>query len=136
MQPQPSNDAHHIDAGEQAWFAVEQAHGRVVVSASGELDLQTSPYLRDAVKVANEFSHQIIVDLTRVTLLDSTSLAILVQARNQAVEHDGTVALVGLSGNVHTAVHVCGLDQLFPIYAHVADALNERAEHDTGPGEG
>jgi anti-sigma B factor antagonist len=136
MQPQNSNGAHRIDAGEQAWFAVEHAHECVVVMASGELDLQTAPHLRDAVKVAGEFSHRIIVDLTRVTLLDSTSLAILVDARNHAPERDGTVALVGLSGNGHTAVNVTGLDKLFPIYAHVADAVADLTEPHTGaPGE-
>ena len=132
MQPQSGNGRHRLDAGEHAGFAVQQEHECVVVMATGELDLQTAPGLRDAVKVAGEFSNKIIVDLTGVTLVDSTSLAVLVEAHNRALAADGALALVGLTGTVATAINITGLNNVFPTYAHVADAVAGLTEQHPG----
>lgn len=126
-----------MDAAEHAGFAVEEVRGCVVVVAVGELDLQTSEGLHDALTVAGEFSHRIIVDLTRVTLMDSTSLAVLESARKQTVTNAGALVLVGPPDIVRKVLSVTRLDERFPIHAELATAVTALTEPKSrGTGDG
>lgn len=133
LMPSPSEDgAHRWGAAQGATFGVEQIHGCVLVRAAGEIDLLTSPHLRDAVRVAAEFSARIIVDLTLVTLLDSTGLSVLVDVQSQERARDGVVALVGLQPQVRTVFKVTRLDQTFPIFEELPEAVATLAQPDPG----
>ena len=123
MVPTEENALHRFDADEQASFGVEDHSGCVVVTAAGEVDVRTSPGLRDALQVAAKFAHRIIVDLTQVTLLDSTGLAVLVGARAHVRDREGVIALAGLPSVVSAVLEVTKLNEVFPVYDSLPDAI-------------
>jgi anti-sigma B factor antagonist len=111
-------------AFDYASFSMERAHGCAVVVAAGEIDMCTSPALAEALEQAGHESERIIVDLTRVTFLDSSGMAAMVGALNgDHHRRRGALCLVGPSGLVLRALQVTDLTKLFPIYESVDDAV-------------
>jgi anti-sigma B factor antagonist len=107
-----------------ASFAVERVHGCAVVVASGEIDLCTSPDLADSLEQAAKESERIIIDLTRVTFLDSSGMAAMVGALNRSHDRQrGSLCLVSPTGLVLRALQVTDLVKLFPIYSSLDDAV-------------
>lgn len=113
----------HLGEWETASFVVERLSGCVVVRVSGELDLLTSPRLRDAVDVAAGFSPHIVVDLSALTMLDSTGLAVLVYAQSMASRRGSRLALVGVVRSLTTVLRMTRLDGVFVLYELLADAV-------------
>jgi anti-sigma B factor antagonist len=111
------------DAPEPAWFRVDEADGCAVVTAGGEIDLYTSPGLRNALAAAATLSPRIVIDLTEVAFLDSSGLGVLVRARSHARARHGSVVLVRPPSMVSKVLHATGLDELFTIHARVEDAV-------------
>ena len=117
---------------EQAWFGVDDMDGCVVVSATGEVDLATSPGLSDAMKVAVESGSRTIVDLSGVTFLDSTGLQVLVQARIRARDRRALIALVAPAGMPRRVLEVSQLDQAFAVFDSLEKAVAALTQADTG----
>jgi anti-sigma B factor antagonist len=102
----------HLDTG-----------GVPVVSLSGEVDMATSPRLRDAlVQVATIHPGQrIAVDLDGVAFLDSTGLGVLVGGLRRIVAAGGDLLLVCSTPRLLDLLTQCRLDRVFEIHASVAD---------------
>jgi anti-sigma B factor antagonist len=112
-----------LDPCPQASFALDEVHGCVVVVAAGEIDICTSPGLREALAEAVQRSDRAIIDLTRVGFLDSTGMAVMVEGfRNEQLGQDGALCLVGPTGVVARALDVTGLTTMFRIYPSVEQA--------------
>ena len=101
--------------------------GWSVVSVAGELDLQTSPALTDALTGALEADQPHVgVDLTRVSFMDSTALGVLVSALKRARERGGELALIGASGPPLKVLMLTGMAEgLFPMVG-TAEELEAR----------
>lgn len=110
-------------AGEIASFRVEEVRTCGVVHAVGEIDLSTSGALREAVSAAIALSPRVIVDLRLVTLLDSTGMSALVEAQSRARAGGGVVALVGPRRRVRMVLEITRLDEMFPIYDGLQEAV-------------
>jgi anti-sigma B factor antagonist len=94
-----------------------------VLAVEGEVDLYTSPQLRDAVNGMIEEGHgRIVLDLTNVGFMDSSGLGVLVTALKRIRERAGSLALVCPEGSVHKVLTITGLDKVFPIHRSVAEA--------------
>lgn len=95
-----------------------QAEGAPVVSLSGELDTYHAPRLREQLEtLVQPGSATVIVDLLRVTYIDSTGLGILVAARKRADSHGGALRLVvQKEGAVHRTLTITGLLSVFSIF--------------------
>lgn len=95
-----------------------QAEGFPVIALSGELDAYHAPRLRDQLEsLIQPGSATVIVDLLRVTYVDSTGLGILVAARKRADGHSGALRLVvNREGAVHRTLTITGLLTVFPIF--------------------
>ncbi len=88
---------------------------------SGELDLHTSPALRERVAVLLEAgTTKLAIDLEHVGFMDSSSLGIMVMALKRIRENDGELALVGANGSPLKVFALTGIDQLMPMYASTA----------------
>jgi len=112
-----------LDAGPQASFAVDEAHGCAVVVAAGEIDICTAPGLREALAEAVRRSDRVIIDLTRVRFLDSTGMAVMVEALGQDPLRDTrALSLAGPAGVVARALEVTGLTSMFRVYGSVEQA--------------
>lgn len=113
--------------GSSASFRVEGVRGCAVVVASGEIDLSTSSALREALTTAAESSDRVVLDLTRVSFLDSTGMGVMVGALNQQrCREEEALCLVGPVAMVRRVLEITRLSDLFPIYPSVADAVERR----------
>lgn len=93
-----------------------------VVEIAGELDMYSSPPVRDRViGLIHEGSNQIALDLTKVDFMDSSSLGALVTCLKRARERDGRLVLVGVSGSPMKVLKLTGLDRVFEITGSTAD---------------
>jgi anti-anti-sigma factor len=110
-----------LDLNGLAAFRVEHRQDRAVLFASGEIDLLTAPALREAVLAATRVSDDIVIDLTAVTFIDSTGIGVLVRAGRSG---QNVVALVGPTLMVRKVLHLTGLDQVFPVFATIEEALS------------
>ena len=84
-------------AGVQNNFHIEaRTRGSITTLAvRGELDLASSPLLRDALERASAAgAGLVIIDLRELTFMDSTGLSVLVKAHRQALDAGHRLALV------------------------------------------
>jgi anti-sigma B factor antagonist len=116
------------DVGPPTSFTVRAVNGYAIVEARGEIDLYTSPWLREAVLEALGSSAHVIVDLAAVTFIDSTGLGVLVSAQKRAENADGTMCLAGPAGLVAKVLRVTHLDRAFTIHANIETALTTNGQ--------
>jgi anti-sigma B factor antagonist len=105
--------------------------GSTVVEVGGEIDVASAPQLRHCLhQRIDAGSRQLVVDLRRVSFIDSVGLGVLVGAQRRllrAGHHDTGMQLVGASGIVLRALRLTGLEGVFPLHASLADALGGHA---------
>lgn len=93
-----------------------------VVRVAGELDLHTSPQLRDHVlAMVGESPTRIALDLSGVGFMDSSSLGMLITCQKRVREHEGRLVLVGVSGSPMKVLTLTGLDKVFELASSTAD---------------
>jgi anti-sigma B factor antagonist len=119
-----------IDCGAQKALiercAMSSAPALAVIAPEGEIDLHSSPQLKaqfDAMVAAP--NPRILVDLSGVSYMDSSGLAVLIEAMQRAQSANGWFALSGLRDSVRTVFTIARLDQVFRIFPDREDA--ERA---------
>lgn len=98
-----------------------------IVSVAGEIDLFTAPKLREqflATLDDGEQTDRLLVDLTRVSFMDSTGLGVLIGALRRMNERDGRMALVCSEGPVLRVLELTRLNEVFSIFDSVDDAAS------------
>lgn len=94
-----------------------------VLALQGEIDLHEAPRLREGVRKALDRQPGVLfIDLTGVTFIDSSGLAVLVEAMQRINGYGGNLALYGIQGTVETIFHIARLDQVFRIFPDEAAA--------------
>jgi anti-sigma B factor antagonist len=91
-----------------------------VVTVEGELDLSTSPTLKEYIDRLDEAS-RLAFDLSRVPFMDSSTLGVLVTCLKRAREKGGDVVLVGLDGSPMKVLTLTGLDRVLVPVPSLAD---------------
>jgi anti-sigma B factor antagonist len=95
----------HIDAQGDA----------VTIALSGELDVASSPALRDTiVTLVSEGKTNLVFDCRDLDFIDSTGLGVLIGARARCLAANGTVDLAGVKPALQRLLAVTGIDGLFP----------------------
>lgn len=92
--------------------------GVVVLSVEGEVDTLTAPPLERALGdlLADPTDTVLVVDMSEVTFLASSGLAVLIRAAHQAAERHLRLRLVAVSRAVRRPLEITGSDQLFDLY--------------------
>lgn len=109
------------------FFVQPRTEGRWgVIEVQGEVDMFTAPKLREAlVTTADQGQYFIIVDLTKVSFMDSTGLGTLVAGLKRVKENEGTLSLVCSNRPVLRVLSITGLTNVFPIHETLNDAIGQ-----------
>ncbi|MDX6521967.1 MAG: hypothetical protein QOG02_1521 [Gaiellales bacterium] len=83
--------------------------GAVVIALAGELDLATADQLRDALERAGEGGKTVRVDARQVTLLDSTSLGVLLFFARRLRDRGGWLELIYATPSVAKTLEVAAI---------------------------
>ncbi|HZP29239.1 MAG TPA: STAS domain-containing protein [Acidimicrobiia bacterium] len=82
-------------------------NGQVAVLVSGEIDMATAPRLESCLRGVT--GHDVVVDLSGVTFLDSAGLAALVNARRVLRDAGYTLRTTGEQEHVRKILEIAGL---------------------------
>ena len=100
----------------------EIREGVFSLSLSGEFDLFTAPELgRDLADLLDRGARTIVVDLTDTSFTDSTTLGVLLGARNELVARGGRMVLATDSRLIRSVLEQTGLRERFELVAAAPD---------------
>ena len=97
-------------------ISVDQLGNDTIVRASGRIDVDSSPDLRDcllAILSADPLPRTITVDLAGVPYIETSGIATLIEALRIARHHQTVFCLQGLSGSALRLFEVTGVLALF-----------------------
>jgi anti-sigma B factor antagonist len=95
-----------------------------VLPLDGEIDLHVSPEVAELLRsMIAKKPQQLVVDLTKVTYLDSSGLAVLIEGMQNVRGYGGRFGLAGVKEDVKHVFDIARLDQVFEIYPDVDTAL-------------
>ncbi|HEY7659847.1 MAG TPA: STAS domain-containing protein [Actinomycetota bacterium] len=98
-----------------------------IVALEGELDLHTSPEVRDHVLgLIRDGADRVALEMSKVTFMDSSTLGALITCMKRAKERGGTVVLVGVEGSPLKVLNLTGLDRVFEVLASTEDLPDDR----------
>jgi anti-sigma B factor antagonist len=91
-----------------------------VIAVTGEIDLHTSPRLRDTLlsHLTND-ARDLTVDLSEVTFIDSTGLSVLIAALRRARSLGGDLRLRSPSRQTYKVLELTKLTEVFAIDGEV-----------------
>lgn len=105
-------------------MARKQEQDTNVLPLDGEIDLHVSPEVAASLRAMIESQpKQVVVDLTKVTYLDSSGLAVLIEGMQNVQKYGGKFGLAGVQEDVKHVFDIARLDQVFEIYPDVDTAL-------------
>ena len=95
-----------------------------VLSLEGEIDLHVSPRVSISLRqMIEKKPKRLVVNLSGVTYLDSSGLAVLIEAMQNVEKYGGKFALAGMQETVRSIFEIARLDQVFHIFTNVDSAL-------------
>jgi anti-anti-sigma factor len=87
-----------------------------VLALEGEIDFHLSPEVAASLRsIAARKPKRVVVDLAKVTYLDSSGLAALILGMQKTEEYGGEFYLAGMRPDVRSILETACLDQLFKI---------------------
>lgn len=106
--------------------------GAVVLALHGDADLHSATQLRARLNATVESGASVLViDLSRVTFIDSMALGVLLDAMKRLRARGGVLRIVGPRPDVRRIFEITLLDRVFPLDATRSEALAAGATEDT-----
>jgi anti-sigma B factor antagonist len=96
--------------------------GFQVVALHGEVDMHSATGLRERLLTALKTPSGLIVDMSEVSFIDSSGIAILVEGYKRAKQNSQTFALAGVRAAPMQVLQLTRLDKVFPLFQDVASA--------------
>jgi anti-sigma B factor antagonist len=104
---------------------VSEVKAWTVVTVHGEIDVATSPTLRERlIDLVNDGATRLVLDLETVDFLDSTGLGTIVSLLKRVRTHGGDLRLVCTEARIRRLFQITGLDKAVPLHASVDDAIS------------
>jgi anti-anti-sigma factor len=94
-------------------FTSQEQAGRVVLSVTGEIDMQTAPALRAQVDELDVSHRTLVLDLDGVEFIDSSGLGALLGVKKQQDRAGGTLLLARVPAAVARIIEITKMDQVF-----------------------
>jgi anti-sigma B factor antagonist len=110
---------------EKPFEATEKVvRGARVITIAGELDIATSPRVRELLSdAARDRDRPLVIDLSRCDFVDSTGLATLLHGAKPAQNGESNVALVSAGGEVRKLLELTAIDKTIPVYESLDSAV-------------
>ena len=103
---------------------VEITEGLAVLAVQGEVDMHSSPRVREAQsKALAESEKGIVIDLSGVGYMDSSGIATLIEGLQRARRDGRNFRLVGLTAAVRDVFDLARLADVFEIFPTRDEAL-------------
>jgi anti-sigma B factor antagonist len=119
----PVGDARGAQREHDFDIGVEHAAGVPVISVSGDVDLYSAPELRDRLAgFADDGARRVVLDLSRVTFLDSMGLGVMLGAKKRIVANGGDLELVVSTHDIRRLLEITMLDRIFTLHDSRASA--------------
>jgi anti-sigma B factor antagonist len=94
-----------------------------VFPLEGEIDLHVSPAIAISLQeIIAKKPARLLVDLSRVSYMDSSGLAVLIDAMQKVKKYGGAFGVVGMQESVRAIFEIAKLDQVFRIFPSVEAA--------------
>jgi len=95
-----------------------------ILALEGEIDLHRSPQVRETLEpLLARKTKRILLDLSRVTYIDSSGLAVMIETLQRIQSYGGKFAIFGLQESVKAIFAIARLDQIFRIFSDEAAAV-------------
>jgi anti-sigma B factor antagonist len=105
---------------------VRKITGWTVVNVYGEVDVATTPELREVlVGLVGDGATRLILDLDGVDFIDSTGLGTIISALKRARTHGGDLRLVCTQARITRLFEITGLDKAVPLLPSLDAAVAE-----------
>lgn len=102
-----------------------KATTHTIVPLEGEIDLHCSPSVAESLKAAMaDKPRRLLVDLTNVSYIDSSGLAVMLDAMRNVEFYGGKFYLIGMQEGLQPVFETSRLDQVFRIYPDADSALS------------
>src|SRR5689334_25011671 len=111
-------------------ITVRSERGVVIAAVTGEIDISTVAQLRERLFELADNGGTLIVDLNRVTFIDSAGLGALVGTARRAAAHGGSLHAVCARPQTRKLLWLTGVDRRIPLAATVDGALMFLASRD------
>lgn len=107
---------------------VDAATKAVVASIRGEIDLHNSTDLRGVLLelLAKNEPKRLVLNLAQVPYMDSSAIAVLVEALQKIRKIGGRIFLTDLQPRVKGLLEIARLDSIFVVAKDEADALSRQ----------
>jgi anti-sigma B factor antagonist len=122
--------------GDALTITVRSERGVVIAAVTGEIDIATVPQLQERLFELAVNGETLIVDLNRVTFIDSAGLGALVGTARRATEHGGSLHAVCARPQTRKLLWLTGVDRRIPLTATVDGALTLMAASGGSSGSG
>ena len=116
--------------GDALTITVRRERGVVIAAVTGDIDISTVTRLRERLFELADNGETLIVDLNRVTFIDSAGLGALVGAARRAATHGGSLHAVCARPQTRKLLWLTGVDRRIPLAATVDGALMFLASRD------
>jgi len=104
----------------------EDKNGLIVCYIDGEIDINTAPEIKKHFeKVLSKKAPKIVINFSKVTYVDSSGLATLVEILKSMRIYGGKMRLSNLSPKIKSLFEITKLEKLFDIAADEAQAISD-----------
>ena len=102
--------------------------GVIIITLEGEVDISVTELIREKIrKLWEEKKKAILVDMTKVSYIDSSGLGLLVETRQEMEKYRGEIRLFGLTSDVQKVFELTRLNNFFSIFTTEKEALESFA---------
>jgi anti-sigma B factor antagonist len=110
-------------------------NGLTVVALAGELDLSTVPRLEGALLSEAQGQGSVVVDLTRLTFIDSSGIRLLIQAHQAADGRAPLRTVVADGSQVERVLALARIEKVLPVFLDREEAIGAGKTGRTASGE-
>jgi anti-sigma B factor antagonist len=115
-----------VPAAENSVTTVRLGERGYVLAVGGELDMHTVEPLREQLETLRTVDRlQLVVDLARVSFVDSIALGVLVEAAKRARSGGGEVVVVSDDPRVRRVFEITGLDRMVRVERSLAETVEQ-----------